>query len=137
MRTRETKYFLSCAARLGFTLKANPFDSMWFLERRLALLRLAPSLAGKGDSKWDLLSRAFRIRASAGRSLFARCVLLIYFLIVAIAPRRLASRVAELRLAPGSRPKFFNLALRQLGSGMHTRAQSSVDHCTSVSPSHP
>ncbi|MBV8141797.1 MAG: glycosyltransferase family 2 protein [Verrucomicrobia bacterium] len=120
MRTRETRYFLSCAARLGFALKANPFDSMWFLERRMALLRLAPSLAGKGESKWDLLSRAFRSPAPTDRSLFTRCILFISFLIVALAPRRLANRVAELRLAPGSRPKFFNFALRQFGSGVHT-----------------
>ena len=103
----EARFLAEHAERQGFALDpVDPLDhSLVFLERRLALRKLAPTHPmAREDSALRLFLCACRCAGTNERGLVRAAVALAWFAMAAAAPRALALRVLAYRYVPGARP---------------------------------
>jgi glycosyltransferase involved in cell wall biosynthesis len=103
----EGTFMREHAAKRGVPLSnADPLDhSLVFLERRLALKKLAPSHpASRADSILRLFVNACRCVRVYERGMLRSMTALAWFFATALAPRRLAIKLLAYRYIPRARP---------------------------------
>jgi Glycosyl transferase family 2 len=115
-RRQEANFLQTCANALRVCLPANLLDQPYHLANRIAILKVAPDLYPlEGDTVVGLCTLAvgklFHDRGSA----MHRSLLLLWFIAVALAPRQLATRIAELRFVGVARPPLLGQLLKHLG----------------------
>ena len=115
-RRQEANLLQTCAKSLGVSLPANLFDEPLHLAHRIAILKVAPNLYPlEGDTVFGLyilaVGKLFRGRDSATH----RYLLLLWFIAVALAPRKLSTRIVELRFVGLARPPLLVKLLKHLG----------------------
>ena len=122
LKRREAALLCSQAARLHVDVPSEPFDQLFHLEGRIALLKLAPErYPFSGDTLGGLLRRAVAKLGADDDSIVRRMALLVWLIAVVVSPRAFAERLVELRFVPGARPNGFTTALQRLGITRHPR----------------
>jgi glycosyltransferase involved in cell wall biosynthesis len=117
MGREEGKFLREHAHKLNFQLsEADPLDhSLVFLERRLALKKLAPRSPSRGDDHvLRLFVEACRCASVYEPSLISAGATLTWFLTTALAPRKVALKLLSYRYAPRGRPELINRIARLL-----------------------
>lgn len=103
----EAKFLVEHASLRGFRLSnVDPLDhSLVFLERRLALRKLAPSHpTSRNDHAMKLFLKACRCVRVYERGLTRSALTLVWFFITAASPPRLALKLLAYRYVPNGRP---------------------------------
>ncbi|HLZ64878.1 MAG TPA: glycosyltransferase [Aliidongia sp.] len=111
----EARFLKEHAARRGIRLsKAEPLDhSLVFLERRLAIRKMAPGHpASRGDHVLALFLKACRCVRIYERGLLRAALKLAWFLVTALAPPRLAVTLLTYHYVPKRRPALFGQVAR-------------------------
>jgi|SRR5665213_70513 len=114
-RRQEANFLQACANTLGVCLPANLLDEPLHLALRIAILKVAPNLYPvEGDTVVDLCILAVG-KVLHDREATHRYLLLLWFIAVALAPRKLATRFIELRFVGMARPPLLRKLLKHLG----------------------
>jgi glycosyltransferase involved in cell wall biosynthesis len=116
------------AARRGFTVRGDPLDrAVLHLQYRLASLRLKPGEHPvPAERVGQVMRRGIAASWRSGDRLPARLFVMVWFLAVALLPRRLAERLIALRFVPASRPATLGALLRRLGALRRTSDATGV-----------
>ena len=141
---REAEFLCAHATALHVDVPSDPFDQLFHLQGRIALLRLARErYPFPGDTLFGLLRRAIRKLLVEKDKLGRRAALLVWLIAVVLAPRALCARIVEFRFVPGARSDIFTTVMQWLGVvrcseesdellQMYDHSPGSIDDATST-----
>jgi hypothetical protein len=112
------EFILEHAQRLGLSLSPNLSDrAPWALQYRMASLRLRFEQHPLAESAGEVMSLGIAaVRHSATLSAAQKATLVPWFILMAVAPSKLAEELTKLRFVPTARAPWLGKALRALGA---------------------